>query len=91
MAGRWNSTTGLDEPSERIEQVLGKELATGDFPCLSIEMEPVDAWDRNPMFTMKGPKGEFQGTINEVSAALEFEEELRKTVRAHLIAARDGD
>jgi hypothetical protein len=42
------------------------------------------------MFTIKGPKGEFPGTISEVSAALEFEDELRKIVRAHLIAACDG-
>ena len=91
MAGRWHSTTGLDETSERIQQVFGKELATGEFPGLSVEMEPVDAWDRNPMFAIKGPKGELPGTITEVSAVLEFEEELRKIVRAHLIAARDGE
>lgn len=91
MADRYNSTTGLDETSEKVQAFFAVELETPDFIGLSLDMKVVDAWDRHPMFTITTPKGHYRGRIAEENVALLSDVDLRDMIRAHLVAARDGD
>ncbi|HEX7829391.1 MAG TPA: hypothetical protein VF787_07025 [Thermoanaerobaculia bacterium] len=92
MAGRYNDATGLDESSELVQALFIEEMQKSEFSGFTLTMHPTDAHDRHPQFTISTSKGNYQGRIADEDIHLFLSrEQLQHLVRAHLLAARDGD